>query len=218
MNKFFTILFAFAFASISFTSCDDCRGIFGKNKVECSNGGTCNAGLCDCLKGYTGTNCEILVPCELKDIVCVYGTCEDGTCICESGYEGDDCSGEIRAKFLGSWGVWESCEKLDTLGGYSISIERDLLDGNKMKIKNLFTYEHFPINGFFSPVVATGTPGTNEFKISNQKPDGNDKSITGTGLIEVIDGLNQTIKIDYVITNKSKEYTCSVTGQFIPNP
>ena len=43
-----------AFGAVTYTSCnkDECKD------VVCQNGGTCNNGVCSCLVGYEGANCE----------------------------------------------------------------------------------------------------------------------------------------------------------------
>lgn len=37
-----------------------------KYNVQCQNGGTCHSGICFCINGYGGDQCE-LGPCQLKD-------------------------------------------------------------------------------------------------------------------------------------------------------
>ena len=215
MTKKLLFLFALITATFSFTSCDQCLGPLGKEKLECSNGGTCNDGACDCLKGYFGNTCDSSDVCQLRDVICEKGNCDEGICYCDAGYEGETCNTETRRKFIGIYNVTESCLDLDTTWGYNITIEENFLNGANMYIYNLFNYSHFPINGYFSKIEATGTPGTNDFTIFSQKPDGGEKSIVGTGSINVVEGVGTTIHIDYTTTNGNKTYGCSLEGQLI---
>lgn len=200
-----TILFLFAT-----TACNECIGPFGKEKVVCNNGGTCNDGQCDCLKGYFGDRCEILDLCELNDVVCVQGNCEDGVCYCGVGYEGSDCSVESRLKFLGTYSFIERCPGLDTINGYNIEITRDPLDQGRIDITNVFNFSHFPINGFFSAVSAVANKNAQSFTIPTQQPDDNGKVISGSGLINDTDTNNIRLEIDFTIINGGKEYSCSM--------
>ncbi|GAB5539720.1 MAG: hypothetical protein Salg2KO_18230 [Salibacteraceae bacterium] len=214
--KNFLILISIFASAVMVTSCD-CRGPFGGARVECSNGGTCNDGECDCLKGYFGTNCTDVDSCELLDVYCERGECIDGSCLCDAGWEGDSCDTESRRKFIGYYAVTESCIDLDTLGGYNIWIERNALNGESMYIFNLFNYENFPINGYFSKIEAIAESGTSGFNIPNQRPDGGQKSIRGSGTI-TIDSANTSLNILYTTVNGGKTYECSLTGVLIPNP
>lgn len=203
---------------VALSSCDDCRGIFGKEKVECHNGGTCNNGECDCLKGYYGTNCESIDVCELRDIVCVYGDCDEGICYCSPGFEGDDCSIETRQRYLGIYDLTESCAELDTITTHQITIEENLLDPSQMYMVNLFNYVQFPITGFFSKVYAVPTAGSDKFSIPSQEPDGNGRRISGSGSITEVDSTNIQLNIDYRITMTSgKVYDCTVQAN-LANP
>ena len=205
-------IFSIIFLSLTaLTSCDECRGLLGNQKITCSNGGTCNDGACDCLKGFFGDDCTDVDSCELLDVVCVRGYCETGQCFCDPGFSGDDCSIESRKKFLGTYNVTEYCQDLDTTWGYNIVIERNVLDGSVMNIANLFSYDNFPINGYFSKVEGTATPDSESFSINNQKPDDGEKSISGQGVLTVVDSV-ATINISYVTTNGNKEFTCTCEG------
>ena len=50
--------------------------------VECFNGGTCNEGSCDCIDGYTGTNCEIEPDCNDSKPCTSPKQCENYICVC----------------------------------------------------------------------------------------------------------------------------------------
>jgi len=213
-----SLLLPIVIALLSFgsISCGDCVGAFGKEKVECNNGGTCNDGECDCLKGYSGVSCDSLDLCELNDVICVFGDCQDGLCECQSGYEGKLCETESRVKFLGKYRVsTEACDPLDTIAGREIEIKRDIFDASRINISDLFGYNNFPINGFFSKVEASVTPNSNSFVIFGQSPDDNSKTISGSGVIDNSDTNNIQINIDYTIVNGNKQYTCALNGKFI---
>lgn len=45
-----------------------------------------------------------------KDVNCNNGTCVTGDCVCDTGYEGTNCQTEIRAAFLGTHNVTETCQ------------------------------------------------------------------------------------------------------------
>lgn len=216
MTRNIIFLAACLFIATTLSSCDDCRGLFGKEKVECQNGGTCNEGTCDCLKGYYGEHCELKDFCELNDVVCVYGECTDGICYCDAGFEGEDCSVSSRAKFLGDYQITEQCDKLDTVTGHKLSIEEDVLNPARMHIYNLFNYNQFPINGFFSKISAVPTPNSNNFSIPEQQPDGDARAIRGSGSIVVLDSNTTKLHIEYVYKNKSaKEFNCTLDATLI---
>lgn len=197
---------------IAGTSCDKCVGMFGKEKVTCSNGGTCNDGECDCLKGYSGPTCDSLDLCELNDVECIYGLCNDGTCDCQEGYEGELCETETRKKFIGEYTISEFCQPLDTVQGHKMRVERNLLDPTKIELYNVFNANQFPIVGFYSKVEAGAQTSTLKFNIYNQTPDGNERSISGSGSIDLADTNNIKISIDYTVINGTKTYTCKLTG------
>ena len=50
--------------------------------VECFNGGTCDGGSCDCVNGYTGTNCEIEPDCNGSKPCTSPKQCENYICVC----------------------------------------------------------------------------------------------------------------------------------------
>ncbi len=202
-----------ALISITTVSCDECIGMFGKEKVQCNNGGTCNDGECDCLKGYSGPSCDSLDLCELNDVDCVFGLCVNGDCNCQDGYEGQLCEIETREKFLGSYTISEYCDPLDTLVGHTMVIDRDLLDPTRITLSNVFNANQFPIEGFFSKVEARAQKSSMKFTIFGQNPDDNDRSISGSGEIDMADTNNITITIDYTITNGNKTYSCRLDAE-----
>jgi hypothetical protein len=62
--------------------------------VVCQNNGICEDGICICVDGYSGTNCEIEGPCHSSP--CLNGgVCVEGICDCPSGYDGSNCETEI---------------------------------------------------------------------------------------------------------------------------
>jgi hypothetical protein len=71
-----------------------------------------------------------------KDVVCQNaGVCEDGTCVCAVGYEGTNCQTLVRAKYLGSYNVNETCSaSTDT---YAITIAAGATDGS-VTISNIY--------------------------------------------------------------------------------
>lgn len=47
---------------------------------------------------------------KCKDVVCQNdGTCLEGVCDCATGYEGEFCETKANAKWVGTWGVNETC-------------------------------------------------------------------------------------------------------------
>lgn len=214
--KNFLFVLAIAALSVNITSCGKCLGPLGKNKIECSNGGTCNEGVCDCLKGYFGPTCDSIDVCELNDVFCQYGDCVDGKCFCDAGYEGTDCTVSSRERYIGLYSLNESCAGIDTIGFHSIEFEPDLLDPSRMLIYNLFNYNQFGIAGFFSKVYASPTANSDNFVIPFQYPDGNDKSIQGNGTINYVDSNNITISMNYTILDDNKTYTCTTEAVLLP--
>lgn len=209
MRNYLNLLFVSAGLMLMMASCA-CNG------VDCQNGGTCNDGKCDCLKGYYGDNCELKDFCELNEVVCVYGDCEEGICNCEDGYEKEDCSVAARDKFLGVYDITEACDPLDTVTGYQFTIEQDIANPAKMNLLYVFSESKFPLNGFFSKVFATPTPNTNKFRIPNQQPDGNGRTIAGEGTLTVLDSATTVVRIDYTVTKTNgTSYECDLEATLV---
>lgn len=198
--------------TLSLSSCNECIGPFGKEKIVCDNGGTCNDGECDCLKGYSGETCSELDLCELNDVICVYGDCEEGNCICLAGYEGERCETETRVPLLGKYRISEGCIDLDTLGVYEMIIDRDLQNDDQITMTNIFNYNQWDLRGFFSRVNARVNSGNNSFNIYNQSPDDNSKTISGSGSLDLSDTNAIRISIDYTVVDGNRTYTCTLTG------
>jgi hypothetical protein len=72
--------------SATFSVADPC------GYISCGTYGTCVAGVCSCLSGYTGTECS-LSPCAAAQCNLAHSTCDEltGTCNCTSGYQGVQC-------------------------------------------------------------------------------------------------------------------------------
>ena len=72
--------------------------------TPCLNGGTCLDGLtsssCECVPGYVGTQCEVLVNNCVADICQNGATCINGvneyTCECVAGFTGINCQASVR--------------------------------------------------------------------------------------------------------------------------
>lgn len=75
-----------------------------------------------------------------KSVVCNNGgTCVNGTCSCATGYEGTNCDTKSTTKFIGSWGVTETCGTA-TSTPYTVTITQDPSAANKVIVTNLGNY------------------------------------------------------------------------------
>lgn len=84
---------------------------------------------------YTSCNKD-----ECKNVVCQNGgTCVSGTCQCTTGYEGSKCETISADKFVGTWGVTETCGSTAS-PSYSVTITKDPTAVNKVIVKNLGNY------------------------------------------------------------------------------
>ena len=70
--------------------------------MKCYNGGTCKAGVCECIPGYTGESCHEKInkceqqPCHNK-ATCVELDKGGFKCHCSDDYEGKYCENKITA-------------------------------------------------------------------------------------------------------------------------
>jgi hypothetical protein len=94
-------------------------------------------------------------PCA--DVTCDNGgLCVDGDCVCATGYEGTDCSTLVRAKYLGSKNVNETCSQ--STDSYAVTISAGSTD-TEVTISNLYD----------AGLVVTGTVNANGgITINNQ--------------------------------------------------
>ena len=94
---------------------------------------------------------------ECKDVVCQNGgTCDEGTCLCATGYEGTNCETEVRAKFVGSYSVQESCQS----GNYTFSMS---VTSSSTGVSNII------INNFYDIGISVSASITgNSVTIPNQ--------------------------------------------------
>ncbi|WP_052599614.1 hypothetical protein [Aureispira sp. CCB-QB1] len=145
-------------------------------------------------------------PC--KDVVCGdQGTCTEGICVCTEGYEQDAaglCNTEMRAKFIGSWVVSDTCTR-SIPATYTVTTTNASSNIKNFNIVNFWDQ--------FTGVVVAGVTSSTEFTISRQEPD-NDKFFVesiGAGSIS-----GNTITIKYVVSdetdaNNIKRDTCMST-------
>jgi hypothetical protein len=99
------LLIAFsAFIMLTLVSCDQCKN------VECLNAGTCAEGVCDCLDGFTGENCQVEDKCITGNVTCEHGkTCIDGTCDCGQWYDGSSCETKVVDTYVGPYQGYFGC-------------------------------------------------------------------------------------------------------------
>lgn len=144
--------------------------------VNCLNEGACDDGDCVCEEFFYGSTCAVR---------CVNGS-YDSTCVCNSGWEGDECETEERAKFIGSFSVYETCITSSQDYNY-LSTIKEGEDG----LLSIAIY-NFRDDETYAPVIATVEDGTN-LLIEPQKPKGT-QEVSGTGYIN---DTRDTITIDY---------------------
>lgn len=175
------------------TSCtDECKD------VVCENNGTCVEGVCDCPEGFSGTTCEIEDKCITQDVECLNeGTCMDGLCDCAEGYEGDDCGTEERAKFISTYSVSEVCGSGSD--SYQSTISTSSTEVTTILISNVY-------NLFDNNVVATVTDS--DITISNQDPDNDGVTISGSGSIN---DAGTIVTITFTISDGTNTDSCTAT-------
>ncbi len=79
-----------------------------------------------------------------KDVECgANGTCVDGDCICDTGFEGNNCETLVRAKYLGTFNVAETCSQ--STDQYAVTIAAGSSDV-AVTISNLYD-AGFVVNG-----------------------------------------------------------------------
>lgn len=134
---------------------------------------------------------------ECKDVVCQNGgTCEEGICLCATGYEGTNCETEIRAKFLGSYTVSESCQS----GNYSFSLS---ITSSSAGVSNII------INNFYDiGINVSATINGNSVTIPNQ-------TINDGGVALTISGSGQLsgniLTLTYNISAGTESDSCTAT-------
>lgn len=172
-------------------STDDCAG------VNCLNGGACNDGTCVCPDGFTGQYCQTTVT-TCTGIDCSNnGTCEDGLCDCNAGYEGDNCETEVRAKFIGTYTINQSCSSGGT-SSYTLTITAN--SGNVSAI------DIYNIDNQGRTTVGSVNYG-NYMDISTQ-PFGTD-NIGGQGYVDISSG---TLQIQVNISSGQFGESCTLVG------
>lgn len=80
-----------------------------------------------------------LASCETdacQDVTCDNGgTCVEGDCVCATGYEGTNCETLVRAAFIGSFNVNETCAQ--STDSYAVTISAGSSD-TEVTISNLY--------------------------------------------------------------------------------
>ena len=79
---------------------------------NCSGNGTCQAGVCTCAAGYTGTTCETNID-DCASNPCLHGSCTDGvnsfSCSCDSGWTGTNCDVDVNECSTANGGCEQTC-------------------------------------------------------------------------------------------------------------
>ncbi len=178
-----TMLTCLAFSSVTYMACkeDKCKD------VNCQNGATCSAGICNCPTNYSGVHCETAGPCA--GINCLNGgTCNNGNCTCPTGYEGTYCETEIRTKFEKIWAASDT----NVFNNNPVTTYQAVITGgtdiSQVAINGIF-------NGFFAHNV-TGIVKGDTIIVNIQQPDAgnNNYSISGSAFL-----LNDTLYWHYTI-------------------
>lgn len=89
-----------------------------------------------------------------KDVNCNNGTCVEGDCVCDTGYEGTNCETAIRAKFLGTFNVTETCDSGSDSYAVTVSAGTGI---NDVVINNLYD-AGFAVNGSLNEAGGVNIP------------------------------------------------------------
>ncbi len=139
-----------------------------------------------------------LASCETdacKDVDCgTNGECVDGDCVCDTGYEGATCQTMVRAKFLGSVNVNETCSQ--STDSYAVTISAGGTD-TEVTISNLYDA------GF----VVTGTVNANGGITINSQTFG-----TGTISGSVTEN-GGVLTFNFTIAVSGQSDTCTAVSQ-----
>ncbi|MGD1844798.1 MAG: hypothetical protein ACFB10_05330 [Salibacteraceae bacterium] len=198
LKSFFTVTFLCAGLMLTQQSCDDC------NNVDCQNGGTCDAGDCSCPTGFTGDECETdlcaSVTCLNGGVTAPIATDCGCDCSAATGYEGDDCNTEMRAKFIGTYTVAESCGANSAT--FAVTNTNSASDITRILMSDF-------ADVFNSPVVIT--VDGNNLTIPDQEPDGDGFRLTGTGTTT---DNGSTFNLSYTVNNTNNNTTFNCTAVF----
>ncbi len=205
--------------SILLVSCaDQCKD------VTCLNDGVCNDGQCDCLRGYSGSDCSTVNRCLANNVQCENGGyCENGSCTCPDGFFGDDCtlqcdngivvngvcecnegySGNTcgflaRDPMIGRYTANDNCIPGGSSNSYQFSVDSNALSIHNINIVGLW-------DGMITaPIV--GTVAGTQITITTQTPPGSSYTISGSGTYD-----NNRLTLNYNLTNNSTgdSYSCT---------
>ena len=141
------------------------------------------------------TGCKKDDPCD--DVTCLNGgTCSDGTCSCQSGYEGSTCGTEVRAKFLSTYNVNETCPSGNF--SYQSTITTSSTGINRVIINN---FAGFGVSATASVTGSSITIGTQQVDIQ-----GNAATISGSGQLS-----GSILTISYTISAGGSSESCTLT-------
>lgn len=131
-----------------------------------------------------------------KDVSCnePNGTCVDGDCICVTGYEGVSCGTLVRAKYLGTFNVQETCSA--STDSYAVVIAAGSTD-LAVTISNLYD-AGFVVNGTVNSEGGVTIPS----------------QAFGTGTISgTMTRAGGVTTINFTITVSGVSDTCTATSQ-----
>lgn len=173
------IIFSIIFLSISLNSCIDiCKGV-------------------DC-----GANGEVTS--QIKQATSTVTPC---TCTCYNGYEHDSygkCNQEVRAKFIGTYGVVEYCPTPGLNSNYDVTISQSSMDILQVSISNFAYVECQPGVPF---IVRAQIIPPNIIRIIDYD------NCNGQLSLSAQDGLwdNNKITMSYSLLTQGQTYNCSFT-------